>query len=519
MPQRPVPVLVAALLAVGGGVVTELAFPNQGWWALAFVGIALLVLALRGRGAPGSFLLGLLWGLGFFLPHLRWADTAVGVVPWVALSVAQALFVALGTAAWSFARRWGPLARHTCLRVLGFAVVWTAVEATRSQLPFGGFPWGRLAFSQADSPLGRLAWIAGPTLVSLAVALVGALLALTLRHLLLLRPGRAAVPLLVAFSLVCASFAVPLSAGAENGRLRVGVVQGNVSEPGLGAFANRYEVLRNHVRLTHELGAEVGPGGVDVVLWPENSSDVDPRVDAEAADWIDGAARAVGVPILIGTQEYVEGGRYNHGALWVAGQGVVQTYAKQHPVPFAEYVPIRDFVRHFSAAVDLVTHDMLAGTEPGVFELDVPRLDRTVRLADVICFEVAYDDVVHSAVRAGGEVLVVQTNNANFGYSSLSTQQLAMSRLRAIETGRATVQVSTVGVSGVIAPNGVLRQETELFTPATMVADLPLRSSLTPAVRLGAVPMWVVTSLGALLAVAGTIEVAAQRRRRRTENR
>ena len=92
--------------------------------------------------------------------------------------------------------------------------------------------------------------------------------------------------------------------------------------------------------------------------------------------------------------------------------------------------------------------DMLAGTKVGLIPVDVPRLGRTVGVADVICFEVAYDDIVRDAVAAGGELLVVQTNNATFGHTDESTQQLAMSRIRAIELGRATVQISTVGVSG-----------------------------------------------------------------------
>ena len=188
-------------------------------------------------------------------------------------------------------------------------------------------------------------------------------------------------------------------------------------------------------------------------------------MNAEAAADIDAAAQAVDAPMLIGTIQYPEsGGRYNTSLLWEPGVGPVASYSKQRPAPFAEYIPLRSLVRPFSSAVDLVQNDMLAGTEPGVVPLESARLGRTVQVGDVICFEVAYDGIVRESVREGAEILVVQTNNASFGYSAESTQQLAMARLRAVELGRATVQVSTVGVSAVIAPNGTVAQDTELFT-------------------------------------------------------
>ena len=164
------------------------------------------------------------------------------------------------------------------------------------------------------------------------------------------------------------------------------------------------------------------------MVWPENGSDVDPRVDDAAAREIDTAARAVGAPLLVGTLEYPDtGGRYNTAVLWEPGVGVTAHYDKQHPAPFAEYIPLREWVRPFSSAVDLVRNDMIAGTEVGLVPLRSERLGRTVGIGDVICFEVAYDTLVRDAVRAGGEILVVQTNNASFGYTDESTQQLAMS--------------------------------------------------------------------------------------------
>lgn len=518
VPARDLPRWWTVVLALLGGLLTWSAFPDLGWWWAAAPGTALLFLALRRDSARWNALVGLVWGVAFFVPLLTWAGDAVGAVPWLALSIAEAGFVALFGAAWSWARRGEAVWRRGSLQVVVFAVLWVAVEELRSMWPFGGFPWGRLAFSQADSPVVALARLGGAPLVSGVVVAAGAALALAVlaarRFALLPTLGRLALVV----GVVLVGLVIPMDTRAEDGTLAVGAVQGNVAEPGLHAFDQRREVLDNHLAGTYALLDQVQPGDLDVVLWPENGTDIDPQVDAQAAADIDAAAQAVDAPLLIGTIEYPDsGGRYNTSILWEPGVGPVARYSKQRPAPFAEYIPLRDLVRPFSSAVDLVQNDMLAGTEPGVVPLASDRLGRTVTLGDVICFEVAYDPIVRESVREGAEVLVVQTNNASFGYSAESTQQLAMARFRAVELGRATVQVSTVGVSAVISPNGAVAQRTELFTPAQLVAQLPLRQSLTPAARLGAWPSGVVGALALVMTAAGAAGAWRTRRADRQE--
>jgi apolipoprotein N-acyltransferase len=531
---------VSLLLAVAGGLLTDAAFPDRGWWPAAFAGVALLFWALRRDDVRWGALAGLAWGLAFFLPHLYWANEATDTVPWVALSVMEACFVAVLGAGWVWVRRRPWLRARPAAQAVAFAVLFVAVEQARTEVPFGGFPWGRLAFSQAGSPLGRAAWLGGEVLVSLLVALVGSLLAVAaavgLRTLGrddartadartdatgtdgAVRGGRPVlvVPaaLLAAAALVAAPLLVPLDDRAQSGTLEVGAVQGDVAEPGLGSFANRAEVLNNHLDGTLALLDQVDPGDLDVVLWPENGSDLDPQEAPDVAAAIDDAAREVGAPVLVGAQEYpATGGRYNVALLWEPGTGVVDRYAKQHPAPFGEYMPMRSILRIFSDQVDRVTIDMIPGDQTGVVDLTSERLGRTVPLGVVICFEVAYEELVRDAVTSGAEVLVVPTNNASFGYTAESTQQLAMSRLRAITSGRATVQVSTVGVSGVIAPDGQVLARTGLFTADQVVASLPLRTDLTPAVRAGAAPAVVVGALALALLAAGVVGAVRERRR------
>lgn len=509
-------------MAIVGGVITDTAFPQRSWWPMAMLGVALLVLALRRDSARWAAAVGFLWGLAFFLPHIWWANDAVGVIPWVALSVAEAGIVAAVCAAWVWIRRGTLVDRLVLAQSVLFGIVWAVGEQVRQVWPFGGFPWGRLAFSQTDSPLLRLASLGGAPLVSAVVAALGFLLAsvvVTLRRADTVRliGAPAAVAAVVAGSLL-----VPLGTNASAGTMRVGAVQGNVAEPGLGAFANAYEVLTNHVEGTEALAEEVGPGGVDMVIWPENSSDYNPRVYEDARVLVERAVDAVGVPLLFGTDRYAEAGdepgavdaRYNEMVLWLPGEGPVFAYAKQIPAAFAEYIPMRNIARIFSSAVDLVSVDMARGTEIAVVPVPIASLDRDVPVGTIICFEVAYDALIREATLGGAEVLFVPTNNASFGYTAESEQQLAMSRFRAVEHGRATIQISTVGVSGVIAPNGVLLQTTDLFTAEHLAATVPLRTELTISDRLGDAPIVVLTLLTALALLTGIATTPRKRRAR-----
>lgn len=287
-------------------------------------------------------------------------------------------------------------------------------------------------------------------------------------------------------------------------------VQGDVPEPGLEFNAERRAVLDNHARLTAELADRVADGLTrqpDLVIWPENASDIDPTRNGDAAVVIQEAVDRVGVPVVVGTLLEEPVGRLsNTSIVWGPSTGEApgpgQQYVKRHPAPFGEYIPYRSFFRTFSDKVDLVRRDFVAGSASPVLTA------AGIRLGDIICFEVAYDDLVRDAVRDGGQVLVVQTNNATFGFTDESVQQLAMSRLRAVETGRAVVHISTVGVSAMIAPDGSTGQRSSLFTPDLLEADLPLRTEQTLATRLGSLPEWG-------LALAGLLVAATARRQRR----
>lgn len=543
------------LLAAAGGGLLWTAFPDLGWWPATFAAVAVLWWVLRGDHAGRNALYGFVFGLTFFLPHVYWAVNATEVAPWIAMSVVEALFYALFGALWTWARRAVRAAVRRKAPPLGagawqavtFAIVFTAVEQWRSEIPFGGFPWGRLAWSTVDLPLGRAAWLGGSVLVTLLACLAGVCLAGAVRAVAA-RPAvvggwaRGAGALAVAALLVVAPATLPLpessAAGttvaddgatvhdagsdlAQDGTLWAGIVQGNVEDTDLGVFDERPEMFGNHLEGTYELADDFA-GELDVVLWPEDSTGADPRTDPQAAAALDTAAETVGAPLLVGTQEYpAAGGRYNLAMLWQPGQGATATYAKQHPAPFGEYIPLRPLVRLLSDQVDRVTTDMLPGRGPAV--VDLPgRLGAALtsggdgaRLATIICFEVAYDEIVRDAVRRGAQVLVVPTNNAAFGWTAESTQQLQMTRMQAMTTGRAAVQVATTGVSGIVTPAGRLVTSTGLYTHDTLAAALPLRHTVTPAVAAGYWPGWIVGAAAGALVIAGVVTGVVERGRRR----
>ena len=498
-PTRYAVRLLGAALA---GICLWLAFPTHDLWWLAPVGVGLHALVTLEAGWWRGLGLGLVAGLGCFVPVLSWSGTYVGTLPWMALSTLQALYVALMSALVGYAGRRLLRSGHRGWALALVPPAWVVMEWARSTTPFGGFPWARLAFSQADSPLVYWAAIGGAPLVTGAVAAAGTLTLATAYRVTERNYPGAPWPLAVAAAL-CALPAVT-TLPTQGREVTVGYVQGNVPRAGLDFNDERRAVLDNHVRGTEAL-AERAPADLSLVLWPENSSDIDPFGNPDAMAQITKAVAAVRVPVLVGAVIERPDGTLANASLFVEPNGQIGRYDKVHPVPFAEYIPWRDFFRVFSDKVDLVRRDFTAGTEIGAFR--VPSAGGDYWALPTICFEVAYDDLMRDSVnsREGEALLVVQTNNATFGFTAESEQQLAISRIRAIEHGRAIVHVSTVGVSGFVHPDSTVTARTSLFEAAQAVGQLPVRSETTIADRIGPVPEWL--ALAALLLL-----VAAARR-------
>jgi apolipoprotein N-acyltransferase len=291
----------------------------------------------------------------------------------------------------------------------------------------------------------------------------------------------------------------------EGRRLTVAAVQGDVPGAGDDLLAVHREVTANLVQLTSVLADDVATGErpePDLVVWPENSTAVDPFVDTEVNAGIRSASDAIGVPILVGgmVDSPLDHEVLNQGIVWQPGLGGGDRYTKRHPVPFGEYIPFRDtiFDSNFGK-LEMIPRDMVRGTR-----LEPLRIAGTT-VADAICFDVAYDDGIHGQVARGAELVTVQTSNAMFIRTAQIDQQYEITRLRAIETGRYLVVAATNGVSGIVAPDGQVLAEAEPRTQEVLLEEVELLTRTTPAVRMGLWPGRVLVVLTVLAALAGAV--------------
>ncbi|MFI6799569.1 apolipoprotein N-acyltransferase [Streptosporangium canum] len=480
--------------AVAGGLLLFLSFPPLGLWFLAPLGLALTVLSVHGSRPRRALWLGMLTGLAFLLPALHWVSP-IGTDAWLGLVALESLFYA----AWAAGTA---LAVRLPLWPLWSAALWVAMEWARGQFPFGGFPWARVAFSQGESVFTPYAALGGAPLVTFAVALCGGLAALLILRLVAApRWDRAiALPLAGMLAVPAAAFAVPRF-GDEGRTVTIGVIQGNVPGRGMHPLGDEPAVvLRNHTRMLHEMARAVREGRTprpDLVVLPENSTDIDPYRSDFARAEIDAAVKDIGVPVLVGAVVGIgENNRATRSLVWDPVTGPGAYYDKQQLVPFGEYTPLKELVLALFERAGLVGKQSVAGTRDGDLKVG------PVTVGAINCYEVAFDGIVGDTARTGATPLVVQTNNATYALTGLPAQQLAMSQLRAVEHNRAVVTSAITGISAYVTPDGTVAWRTGELVPAANVLRVPVRTAETVATRVGALPEWalILVSVGALAA-------------------
>jgi apolipoprotein N-acyltransferase len=487
LPQLSVTIVAGLALCVS--------FPPFGWWYLAFAAFGLLawVLTRETTTHAGGFGYGFLFGLVFYLPLLPWIAGFVGAIPWIALCIVQALFPGLfGLAA--------VLARRLSGWPFWFAALWATQEWLKSTIPFGGFPWGVVGFSQTDGPLLSIAQLGGAPLLSFAVVLTGfSLAAITFEVMKWWRhddDSRKAGPPAVVLPGVCISAVLLTTALAwpqvrqsgvgagDDPAITVAAVQGNVPRLGLEFNAQRRAVLDNHVRETMRLADDVHAGRAPqpmVVIWPENSSDIDPLANPDARDEISVAAAAIRAPILVGGVVAAPGyspdnpASTNSVIVWNPVTGPADRHDKRIVQPFGEYLPWRSFFSHLSKYADRAGY-FVPGNGTGVVTA------AGVPIGVTTCWEVIFDRAARESVQNGAQLLAVPSNNATFD-EAMSEQQLAFGRLRAVEHDRYVVVAGTTGISAIIAPDGRELAHTAFFEPAYLDMQVRLKTQLTLATR------------------------------------
>ena len=426
------------------------AFEPIGHWYLALVGYALFFrgLAKSRRPVLASFVFGaILNGI-----VLHWSSKYVGALPWLLLTFLQATFYL--PVGWVY-RKTGSL------RWVLFTFL--ICEEVRARFPFGGFAWTRIAFSQVESPLLPLVSIGGVLLLSFATLLS----ALALTHLKL----RGLV--LIAISFLIFTFLPNNPSSTE--KISLIAIQGNTPSVGLEFNSRAKAVFYLHRDTTRELVKQ----RYDAVVWPENAIDIDPRNYPEVLADIKDLVKEIDTPLIAGVVLTEQGAPANASVMYDTSGQMQSTYIKRYLTPFGEYMPLRkvaEFVSPFAKSVN--------DFKPGSAFL--PHVISGYQVAPIICYEIINDGLVReSANRSGG--IIVQTNSATFANTPESAQQLAITRIRAVEHSREILSVSTVGISAFIDNNGGVKSQTEENVSTAISGGLKISSYRTLSDRLGGV--------------------------------
>jgi apolipoprotein N-acyltransferase len=502
---------MTSLAMVGFGGISGLAYPRIEFWPAIFISVAGITWLLRRLTLASSLSLGFLGGAAFYVSQIYWISQYLGPAPLIGLATLEAIIFAVGSVAititWRLLDAWSSNFA-TWLTPVALANVWLLREWVSTNFPYGGFPWARLGMSQSNSAFANFAYLGGIPLISWVVAFISACLILVLSRART-RDLRTTMHRLSPIAVLAfAAVLIHPPVASETGSLRIAAVQGNANA---GLFANPLpgSILQKHLRASALIAQNPTSPKPELVVWPENSVDVNPAANATAAIELDRlVTERLGVPLILGTIVERNGEYFNQSQLWMPGRGAVDYYDKKRPVPFAEYVPDRDF--WYSLAPDLIgliSHGYSFGTRDGIYDV------ASTKVGVNICFEIAIDDINHDLVAAGAAVLVSQTNNSDFGHSDETFQQAAIAKLRAIETGRVVVNDSTVGVTVAYAPDGSIIKQLKPFEPGVIEFDAPLRTSLTPAFWFAPAMVWL-TNFIALGQLIASLALAVKRRSR-----
>ena len=451
-------ILAALILSTG--------FAPLGIWISVPIAYAIYLKVLeQNRGVLlNSFLFGFISNALI----LSWSKTFVGVTPWILLSILQGLYLLPV----------GFLARYIKRPiVLIFALL--VMDEVKNYLPFGGFGWTRIAFSQIESPF--IPWVSLFGVIGLSLITLALALALVAPHKYLIST------LLVA--LIASPFIITDS--ASSGSLQVRAVQGGVPERGLSFNARAEAVLDNHISVTRRDFKNTD----DVIIWPENAIDVDPIRNETAKKKIGDLQKLTGKPLIAGA--ILSENVLSNAAVLFNESGEAQSiYIKRYLTPFGEYIPLRSLASLISPHVDRVT-DFTPGDKFVNHEV------KNQSISTVICYEILSDEIIRESAKKTG-IIAVLTNSATFAGSAEGDQQLAITRIRAIETGRNIVSVSTTGPSAFIDYRGDVLERLDDGEVGSISIAMEIRNGKTLASQYGGI-ITIAVLLFALLFIGGEL--------------
>lgn len=480
--------------AAGCGGLLAMSLPPWGWWPATFVAIALFESLLRREATTRRrFGLGVTFGAVWMAIGMGWMWflTAPGYL------IAVAIFAGFHGLAAIPGRGPSPGDAGTLMLRAG---THTLAEALRFVFPFGGVPLASVAIAQSSGPVIDLGRLGGPILVTAITFLTGGLMSRVLTPTGRDRVTAIATALVLAITTLAS---VVTFTSATGDTIRLAAIQGGGPQGTLAIDTDPRDVIERHLAATATLRPE---DDLDAVVWPENvisTGDV-LFADSWAAQAVAGEARRLGVPFVVGITERPRPNRFTNAQVVVLPDGrIVDRYDKVRRVPFGEYIPLRGLLEALGAPVDRVPNDAIAGTGPAVLDIG------GIRAGVVISWEVFFGGRARDGIGKGGEILLNPTNGSSYTGTVLQTQQIASSRLRAVETGRWVLQVAPTGFSAIISPEGQVLERTGISETAVLVHDLPRREGRTLYGVIGDLPV-----LG--IVVLATIPGPLRSRRRRS---
>jgi len=399
------------------------AFEPIGLWFLAIFGFALYLRKMQTVRKP--ILYSFVFGLLLNAIVLYWSGKYVGLLPWLLLAFLMSLFYL--PVGWMFKK-----SKSIWLSALTLLIM----EELRSRFPFGGFGWTRIAFSQVESPALPIVSVGGVIALSAFTILVSTFLTkLNLKNLALL------------FLIFVASNFLPNNPEGS-GSVKLLAIQGNTPEVGLGFNSRPKAVFDLHIKATQEFAK----GNYDAIVWPENAIDIDPNDNPEIAREITSLNRSLKAPLIAGVVTR-SGGNPQNASILYSELGVAESiYLKRGLTPFGEYIPIRAIAEFVSPLAKTVT-DFIPGNGRVTHKISGSKI------GPIICYEIIDDELVRDMAK-NSQALIVQNNNATFANTAQSAQQLAITRIRAVEHSRYILSVSTIGMSAFIDNNGRVLSKT-----------------------------------------------------------
>ena len=450
------------LAAIFFATLASLSFEPYGIWPLALIGLAGWFTLLTHNGLKHRIYLSCLFGACLLLLNQHWTGVYVGNLPWLILSLSQSLIFIMPA---FFVRKGAKYNQYL------FALSYVLTELLLRTVPFTGFGWTRLSFTQADSPLAVIYPIGGVALVALVLALVSS--------------ARKFRSFVIAALIPAVCWFIPTNVQNEK-PISIALVQGGVVNLGLDFNSKPQEVFKRHL---NQSISSIKPNEVDLIIWPENAVDVDVNTNPQVNDSIENLSTMLNTPILIGAVTKSIDGPKNQSILYNSDKG--QIYTKRYLTPFGEYLPLRSVAEKVSKYSSQIT-DFKAGEQNTVFDVS------GIRFNTLICYELINDSFVSEA---RNDFLVVQTNNATFGDTNQLDQQLNIARVRALESAREIAYVSTTGTTSFISPQGKISSSLDKFKPATLKGEVNVTQGLTYRQSFGHLvePLAMIVLLGLLL--------------------